>query len=214
MILCVCLHVTCVCKKKKFGYKAEWFIGGYDCAVAQWSWGFLFFIIFFFGLFYYYYFEMKETCIYIPVYTSNIYTVYIYIPGIYIYTRYIYEREKIHLRFFVSEWKFFKSCFFFLPLLQFKMFFFFFWKKVMVLSGALFAHSQVCPTNYEIIHSHFRKLTHLLADMAEWGQVIAINLFLRYGTKKKKKKLNSSLGPPIKPSSTSPRLSSFYFACV
>eukprot|EP01083_Nonionella_stella_P193301 714077_1 len=54
-------------------------------------------------------------------------------------------------------------------------------EHVYVLSGTLFAFMQVCPTMYQLIHPQFRKLCHVLADMDEWGQTIALNLFLRYG---------------------------------
>ena len=30
---------------------------------------------------------------------------------------------------------------------------------------------QICPEKWDLIHPHFRKLCHLLADLDEWGQV-------------------------------------------
>jgi len=52
--------------------------------------------------------------------------------------------------------------------------------NVYVLSGALYAFEEICCKNYDLIHPNYRKICHLLADMDEWGQCIAINLLLRY----------------------------------
>lgn len=53
-------------------------------------------------------------------------------------------------------------------------------KECMVLSGALYAFSQVCPGKFDLLHTHFRKLCHLLADMDEWGQAVCLDVLMRY----------------------------------
>jgi len=50
-----------------------------------------------------------------------------------------------------------------------------------VLGAAIFAFFHVCPKNYELIHGHFRKFCTLLADFDEWGQVLTLDLLLKYG---------------------------------
>lgn len=50
-----------------------------------------------------------------------------------------------------------------------------------VLGAALFAFTEVCPDNWDLIHPHFRKICHLLADFDEWGQLLTLDLLLRYG---------------------------------
>jgi AP-3 complex subunit beta len=50
-----------------------------------------------------------------------------------------------------------------------------------VLGSALFAFKEVCPNRWDLLHPHFRKVCHLLADFDEWGQTIALELLLRYG---------------------------------
>jgi AP-3 complex subunit beta len=39
---------------------------------------------------------------------------------------------------------------------------------------------KVCPDNWELLHQPYRKICHLLADFDEWGQILAINILLRY----------------------------------
>ena len=43
--------------------------------------------------------------------------------------------------------------------------------STMVLGSAVAAFNEICPTSYDILHRHYRKLCHLLADMDEWTQV-------------------------------------------
>jgi hypothetical protein len=50
-----------------------------------------------------------------------------------------------------------------------------------VLSSALFAFKEVCPDEFSLLHPHFRKICHLLADLDEWGQLVALDILLRYG---------------------------------
>lgn len=51
----------------------------------------------------------------------------------------------------------------------------------LVLGSAIFAFNAVCPDRIDLIHPHFRKICHLLADFDEWGQIITLDLLLRYG---------------------------------
>lgn len=53
-------------------------------------------------------------------------------------------------------------------------------KNTGVLSSAVAAYNEICPENIPILHAHYRKLCHLLADLDEWGQIQAITLLTRY----------------------------------
>ena len=50
----------------------------------------------------------------------------------------------------------------------------------MVLGSAVAAFNEVCPDNWELIHSAYRKLCHLLADVDEWGQITVLGVLSRY----------------------------------
>ena len=52
--------------------------------------------------------------------------------------------------------------------------------STMVLGSAVAAFNEVCPTSYDILHRCYRKLCHLLADMDEWTQVVALEVLTRY----------------------------------
>lgn len=52
--------------------------------------------------------------------------------------------------------------------------------NVYVLGGTLYAFNILCPMNFDLIHGSYRKICHLLADMDEWGQAMAIEILLRY----------------------------------
>lgn len=43
--------------------------------------------------------------------------------------------------------------------------------STMVLGSSVVAFNEICPNSFEILHRHYRKLCHLLADMDEWSQV-------------------------------------------
>ena len=43
--------------------------------------------------------------------------------------------------------------------------------STMVLGSALAAFQEICPTQYGLLHSHYRKLCSLMVDMDEWSQV-------------------------------------------
>ena len=51
----------------------------------------------------------------------------------------------------------------------------------LVLGSTIFAFNAVCPDRLDLLHPHFRKICHLLADFDEWGQIITLELLLRYG---------------------------------
>lgn len=53
-------------------------------------------------------------------------------------------------------------------------------RSTMVLGSAVAAFLEVCPDRYDLIHPHYRKLCHLVADVDEWGQIMIINLLTRY----------------------------------
>jgi hypothetical protein len=53
-------------------------------------------------------------------------------------------------------------------------------KNTQVLSSAMSAFNEVCPDELELLHPHFRKLCHLLADLDEWGQILTLNILTRY----------------------------------
>jgi AP-3 complex subunit beta len=54
-------------------------------------------------------------------------------------------------------------------------------KTSLVLSSAVAAFEEVCPDRLDLIHPNYRKFVALMADFDEWGQVILINLLIRYG---------------------------------
>lgn len=53
-------------------------------------------------------------------------------------------------------------------------------KVSLVLGSAVAAFEEVCPDRFDLIHENYRKLCALLVDVDEWGQIIIINMLLRY----------------------------------
>nr|XP_027200480.1 AP-3 complex subunit beta-2-like [Dermatophagoides pteronyssinus] len=53
-------------------------------------------------------------------------------------------------------------------------------KVSLVLGSAVAAFEQVCPERFDLIHQNYRKLCQLLVDVDEWGQIIIINMLVRY----------------------------------
>ena len=53
-------------------------------------------------------------------------------------------------------------------------------KSTLVFGSALTAFNEICPEQIDIIHPHFRKLCNRLADLDEWGQMMVMNVLLRY----------------------------------
>jgi AP-3 complex subunit beta len=43
--------------------------------------------------------------------------------------------------------------------------------STMVLGSAITAFNEICPTDNSLLHSSYRKICHLLADLDEWCQV-------------------------------------------
>lgn len=52
--------------------------------------------------------------------------------------------------------------------------------STMVLGSSIAAFNEICPNNFKIIHSCYRKLCHLLADLDEWTQVPLLDMMTRY----------------------------------
>ena len=52
--------------------------------------------------------------------------------------------------------------------------------STMVLTSAMIAFSEICPERLDLLHVCFRKTCHLLTDMDEWGQVVVLDLLMRY----------------------------------
>jgi AP-3 complex subunit beta len=52
--------------------------------------------------------------------------------------------------------------------------------STMVLTSALVAFQELCPSRLELLHTSVRKICHLLTDMDEWGQVVVLDLLARY----------------------------------
>lgn len=53
-------------------------------------------------------------------------------------------------------------------------------KNTQVLSSAVAAFTEVCPDDLDLLHPHYRKICHLLADLDDWGQITTLNLLTRY----------------------------------
>ena len=52
--------------------------------------------------------------------------------------------------------------------------------STMVLTSTIIAFWELYPNQYEMLHGCYRKLCHLLTDMDEWGQVIAMECLALY----------------------------------
>ena len=77
-------------------------------------------------------------------------------------------------------------------------------KSTAVLSSTVAAFNEVCPERMDMLHVHYRKLCHLLADLDEWGQITAMGVLVRYARmyfvapaspEEKKKKTKKSKEP-------------------
>ena len=53
-------------------------------------------------------------------------------------------------------------------------------RTTLVVGSAVMAFEEVCPERIELVHKQFRKLCNLLVDIDEWGQVVIVNMLLRY----------------------------------
>eukprot|EP00163_Fabomonas_tropica_P004369 TRINITY_DN1384_c0_g2_i1.p1 TRINITY_DN1384_c0_g2~~TRINITY_DN1384_c0_g2_i1.p1 ORF type:complete len:1061 (+),score=365.46 TRINITY_DN1384_c0_g2_i1:571-3753(+) len=53
-------------------------------------------------------------------------------------------------------------------------------KSTMVLGSVIAAYNEICPERYDLLHQHYRKLCHLLADIDEWGQILLLGILTKY----------------------------------
>ena len=53
-------------------------------------------------------------------------------------------------------------------------------KSPCVLGAATSAYTVVCPENYSIITPRFQGLCDALSNVEEWGQVLLVDMLLRY----------------------------------
>ncbi|CAG0912795.1 unnamed protein product, partial [Notodromas monacha] len=53
-------------------------------------------------------------------------------------------------------------------------------KATLVLGSAVMAFEEVCPERIDLIHKNYRKFCTLITDVEEWGQVIILNMLVRY----------------------------------
>jgi AP-3 complex subunit beta len=53
-------------------------------------------------------------------------------------------------------------------------------RSPLALGAVAFAFESVCPTRLELLHPHFRRLSKILVEVDEWGQVVLMELLLRY----------------------------------
>ncbi|GAA5864433.1 hypothetical protein JCM8547_005818 [Rhodosporidiobolus lusitaniae] len=51
----------------------------------------------------------------------------------------------------------------------------------LTVGAALSAWEAVYPQNWELVHPHYRKWAKMLVDTEEWGQVVLLRVFVRYG---------------------------------
>ncbi len=74
-------------------------------------------------------------------------------------------------------------------------------KTSLVLGSAVAAFEEVCPQRFDLIHSNYRKFCSLLVDVDEWGQIILINMLIRYArtqfTDPNSKSITDVESPPI-----------------
>jgi AP-3 complex subunit beta len=53
-------------------------------------------------------------------------------------------------------------------------------RSPLAVGSVAIAFNVLCPDRLDLIHPHFRRLAKLLADADEWGQVILLDLLVRY----------------------------------
>ncbi|KAL6049496.1 AP-3 complex subunit beta [Balamuthia mandrillaris] len=53
--------------------------------------------------------------------------------------------------------------------------------STMVIGSAMAAFNHLCPTRFDMLHPHFRKICHMLADVDEWGQTAILDALTKYG---------------------------------
>eukprot|EP00658_Telonema_sp_P-2_P045702 TRINITY_DN3369_c0_g1_i3.p1 TRINITY_DN3369_c0_g1~~TRINITY_DN3369_c0_g1_i3.p1 ORF type:complete len:659 (+),score=208.98 TRINITY_DN3369_c0_g1_i3:144-2120(+) len=53
-------------------------------------------------------------------------------------------------------------------------------KSTEVVGAASVSYMEICPNQVELIHRHFRKICRQLVECDPWGQVVIMNMLLRY----------------------------------
>eukprot|EP01147_Barroeca_monosierra_P004363 gene4363-6651_t len=53
-------------------------------------------------------------------------------------------------------------------------------RTTMVIGSVLMAFEEIIPERLDLLHKHFRKLCDILIDVDEWGQIIIVNVLVRY----------------------------------
>lgn len=48
------------------------------------------------------------------------------------------------------------------------------------LGASLTAFDAICPDNLAFLHPHYRRICRLLVDADEWGQIVALEILIRY----------------------------------
>lgn len=59
------------------------------------------------------------------------------------------------------------------------------------LGASLTAFNAICPDNLSFLHPHYRRICRLLVDADEWGQVVALDILVRYARAMLEKPENS-----------------------
>lgn len=59
------------------------------------------------------------------------------------------------------------------------------------LGASLTAFDAICPDNLAFLHPHYRRICRLLVDADEWGQVVALEILIRYARAMLEKPENS-----------------------
>jgi AP-3 complex subunit beta len=64
------------------------------------------------------------------------------------------------------------------------------------LGASLTAFNAICPDNLSFLHPHYRRICRLLVDTDEWGQVVALDILVRYARAMLEKPEASGSTPP------------------
>jgi AP-3 complex subunit beta len=75
-------------------------------------------------------------------------------------------------------------------------------KSPLAIGTVLVAFNAICPDRLDLLHTHYRRLCRLLVDADEWGQVIILNLLVRYARRMLRRPLVREDG--VSPSVCSP----------
>jgi AP-3 complex subunit beta len=50
----------------------------------------------------------------------------------------------------------------------------------LVIGSVFIAFQELCPERLDLLHSHFRRICHMLIDVDEWGQIAILQVLTRY----------------------------------